>query len=470
MPALAAKRPSGEGSLPAIQALMCELGADPPGYFDPFPRQPLRWAIVDPELSPMLRCLEWVRFHTVCYDGVPKNAQGDPQRSPYCLGLDGERLNRLDCARETGLSTSVVNRQFAALQRLGYIQVKKDGSIWYRGKVEPHAEAAVRQSVAECLQGPRTRSAEPARPTLQQLVTERVITASLLKATQLFPAEDQDAVEAHILEVARWERQEIARQIALVRQEAERRYQAAAWNGYHLEKSGRSWERASAQESPVEKQPQSLTTSPTDRACVPEEAFASSSQISLPENHSPVRAEKLRVAAEASCSSGSDSVVSVNRVASEERRETKPGTAASTDSLYSGHRATVHQGGPEPTPAHAERAYGQHIRQAFAGTGKGIPTDGQLGAALAHLPPQATPQGFARFIHDKLPGIRHAGAVVRLAQEYAHELHYAPRGTVFRCGQCHDEGFVLPGGQYCACLVGLRRRKTDEREAEGKGP
>ena len=54
---------------------------------------------------------------------------------------------------------------------------------------------------------------------LQQLVTERVIPASLLKATQSFPGDDQDAVEAHILEVARWERQEIARQIALVRQD-----------------------------------------------------------------------------------------------------------------------------------------------------------------------------------------------------------------------------------------------------------
>ena len=106
-----------------------------------------------PDLPPMLRCLEWVRFHIMCYDGVPKNARGEPQRSPYCVGLDGKRLNRLDCARETGLSTSVVNRQFATLERLGYIRIKKDGSIWYRGKVEPRAEASVRQSVTECLQG-----------------------------------------------------------------------------------------------------------------------------------------------------------------------------------------------------------------------------------------------------------------------------------------------------------------------------
>jgi hypothetical protein len=89
MASIAAKHPNGEGSVRAIQALMCELGADPPGYFDPFPRQPLQWAIIDAELPPMLRCLEWVRFHTMCYDGVPKNAHGDPQRSPYCVGLDG---------------------------------------------------------------------------------------------------------------------------------------------------------------------------------------------------------------------------------------------------------------------------------------------------------------------------------------------------------------------------------------------
>jgi hypothetical protein len=287
MPSVAAKHPNGERSLRAIQALMCELGADPPGYFDPFPRQPLQWAIADPELPPMLRCLEWVRFHTMCYDGVPKNAQGDPQRSPYCVGLDGKRLNRPDCARETGLSTSVVNRQFADLGRLGYIQVKKDGSIWYRGKVQPRAEAAVRQTLAECLQGPRNRSAAPTQPALQRLVTERVTPASMLKATQSFPANDQTAVEAHILELARWERQEIARQIAVVRQEAERRYQAAAWHAYHLEKEGRSWERAPAQENLFDTPPQSPTVSPSDRAFVPEEAFPNSSQSSIAENQNP---------------------------------------------------------------------------------------------------------------------------------------------------------------------------------------
>ena len=95
-------------SVRAIQALMRQMGADPPGYFDPIPRQPLKSAIIDPELPPLLRCLEWARFHTLSYDGVPKSAAGEPQWSPCCVGLDGKRLNRFDCARETGLSTSVV--------------------------------------------------------------------------------------------------------------------------------------------------------------------------------------------------------------------------------------------------------------------------------------------------------------------------------------------------------------------------
>lgn len=227
---------SGEGSLRAIQALMREMGADPPGYFAPIPRQPLKSAVGDPELPPLLRCLEWARFHTVSYDGVPKNANGDPQWSPYCVGLDGKRLNRLDCARETGLSTSVVNRQFATLHRLGYVQVRKDGSIWYRAKVEPRAEAAVRTSVSECLRCSRRPSERTAEPVLQRLATERVIPASLAQAAKSFSATDQPAVEAHVLEVARWEREEIARQIAGVRQEAERRYQAATWQGYRLKK------------------------------------------------------------------------------------------------------------------------------------------------------------------------------------------------------------------------------------------
>ena len=119
MPSVAARHPNGEGSLRAIQALMCELGADPPGYFDPFPRQPLQSAIGRSRLAAHAALSGVGPFYTMCYDGVPKNAQGDPQRSPYCVGLDGKRLNRLDCARETGLSTSVVNRQFAELERLG---------------------------------------------------------------------------------------------------------------------------------------------------------------------------------------------------------------------------------------------------------------------------------------------------------------------------------------------------------------
>ena len=159
-----------------------------------------------------------------------------------------------------------------------------------------------------------------------------------------------------------------------------------------------------------------------------------------------------------------------NSLRNEERGETKTEGAAATASSHSGNRTAAPQAAPKPTPAGAERVYAQHIRQAFAGTGKGVPTDGQIREALVHLPPQATPEGFAGFIRSKLPSIRHAGAVVRLAQEYAHEMHYAPRATVFRCGQCHDQGFVLGDGQYCACPVGLRRQKADEQESQGTGP
>jgi hypothetical protein len=469
MPSIAAKYPNGEGALRAIQALMCELGADPPGYFDPFPRQPLQWAIVDPELPPMLRCLEWVRFHTMCYDGVPKNARGEPQRSPYCVGLDGKRLNRLDCARETGLSTSVVNRQFATLERLGYIQIKKDGSIWYRGKVEPRAEASVRQSVTECLQGPRKRSATPAQPVLRRLVTGRVIPASLLKATQSFPADDQAAVEAHILEVARWERQETARQIALVRQEAERRYQAAAWHGYHLEKDGRSWERAPAQESLFETPQPSTTESPDNCARVPEEAFASSSPISVTDNQIPVRDEMSREPA-IPFSTGMKSFAGADGFHTAESAAGKPKVAAADASSRSGQSAmtVVDAAATKSTLSAAAATYAEHIRLVFAGTGKGVPTDAQISEALGYLPPQATPQGLAAFLRAKLSSIRHAGALVRLAQEYAHEVRYRPAAPVFQCAKCHDQGFVLPGGQFCDCHVGVRRRKVDER-AQGAG-
>jgi hypothetical protein len=128
-------------------------------------------------------------------------------------------------------------------------------------------------------------------------------------------------VEAHILEVARWERQEIARQIGVVRQEAEWRYQSAARHGYHLEKEGRSWERAPAQESLFDEHPQSPTASLNNRACVPEEAFANFSQISVPENQTPVRAEKPREPADAPSGTGMDSVGGANCIPSEDRRE-----------------------------------------------------------------------------------------------------------------------------------------------------
>jgi len=464
MASIAAKHPNGEGSVRAIQALMCELGADPPGYFDPFPRQPLQWAIIDAELPPMLRCLEWVRFHTMCYDGVPKNAHGDPQRSPYCVGLDGKRLNRLDCSRETGLSTSVVNRQFGALERRGYIQIKKDGSIWYCGKVEPRAEASVRQRVAECLQGPGNRSAAPAQQALRQLATARVIPVSLLKATRSFPSDDQAAVEAHILEVARWEREEIARQIALVRQEAERRYQAAAWHGYHLEKDGRSWERAPAQASFFDT-PQSSPTVPDDnRACVPEERFSRSSPVTVHEDQNLARDENPREPATTLSGMGMELCAGMNGFHAEETRAEKPKGATADASSPSGLSATtLNQNAWKSMPEAAAVGYAEHIRRAFAGTGKGVPTDSQIAEALGHLPPQATPEEFASFLREKLPSIRHAGALVRLAQEYAHEVRYRPAAAVFQCANCHDQGFALPGGQFCDCHVGVRRRKADER-------
>jgi hypothetical protein len=92
-----------------------------------------------------------------------------------------------------------------------------------------------------------------------------------------------------------------------------------------------------------------------------------------------------------------------------------------------------------------------------------MPTDAQVVEAVGHLPPQATPQGLAAFLRGKIASIRHTGALVRLAQEYAHELRYTPGAAVFQCAKCHDQGFVLPGGQFCDCHVGVRRRKADER-------
>jgi hypothetical protein len=355
----------------------------------------------------LLRCLEWVRFHTLSYDGVPKNAAGEPQWSPCCVGVDGKRLNRFDCARETGLSASVVNRQFAVLHRRGYAQVKKDGSIWYRAKVEPRAEASVRTRVAECLQRSRSSGERATEPVLQSLATQRVIPASLAEAAQSFPAADREAVESHILEVARWEREEIARQTARVRREAERRYQAAAWHGCRLGKEGRSW------------------------ACVPaqQELFAASQ-------------EPPTAASDASPGEPENSFT-----------DSSPAPAAEPRDCSENREA---EAAPEK-PSAAEP-----IRRVFAGTGKGVPTDQQITQALAHLPPQATAEGFAEFIQTKLPAIRHAGAVVRLAEEHAHELRYSSPPPVFGCTQCHDQGFVLPGGQFCECPVGRRRQRVEE--------
>lgn len=217
--------------------------------------------------------------------------------------------------------------------------------------------------------------------------------------------------------------------------------------------------------------PRNATTgSPEPTTCVPEKSFVNSSPLPIPENRTSPRAQNPRVSATAAAGGGVKSATGAHSLRNEERGETKTEGAAANASSHPGNRGAAPQAASKPTPAGAERVYAQHIRQAFAGNGKGVPTDGQIREALAHLPPQAMPEGFAGFIRGKLPSIRHAGAVVRLAQEYAHELHYAPRATVFRCGQCHDQGFVLGDGQYCACPVGLRRRKADEQESQGIGP
>jgi hypothetical protein len=408
------KNGKGDSSVRAIQALMCTMGADPPGYFDPIPRQPLKSAMFDSELPPLLRCLEWVRFHTVSYDGVPKNPEGEPQWSPCCVGVDGKRLNRLDCARETGLSASVVNRQFATLHRRGYLQVKKDGSIWYRAKVDSRTKATVRTSISECLKRPQNRAGREAEPVLQRLVTKRVIPVSLAEAAQSFPVADREAVENHILGVARWEREEIARQTARVRREAERRYQAGSWHGCRLGKEGRSWARMPAQQElfSVPQEPSEVANDQS--ACEPENSFADSSPVQPPDN--------------GDCSSEKESETAASKVDAAE-----------------------------------------HIRRVFAGTSKGVPTDPQITQALAYLPEQATAKGFAAFIQAKLPAIRHAGAVVRLAEEYAYEIRYSPPPPVFRCTHCRDEGFVMPGGQFCDCTAGRRRRRAEE-QGLGAGP
>ena len=322
----------------------------------------------------------------------------------------------------------------------------------------------MRQRVAECLQGPGNRSAAPAQQALRQLATARVIPASLLKATQSFPSDDQAAVEAHILEVARWEREETARQIALVRQEAERRYQAAAWHGYHLEKEGRSWGRAPAQASLFDTPQSSPTVSHNNRACVPEEGFSSSSPITVHEDQNLARDENPREPATTLSGMGMELCAGINGFQAKESRAEKPKGATADASSPPGLSATtLNQNARKSMPEAAAAGYAEHIQRVFAGTGKGVPTDAQIAEALGHLPPQATPEGFASFLRAKLSSIRHAGALVRLAQEYAHEVRYRPGAAVFQCANCHDQGFVLPGGQFCDCHVGVRRRKADER-------
>lgn len=565
---------SGVSGLGAIQALMCQLGADPPGYFAAVPRQPIKHSVHDPSLPAAARILEFMRLHTVCYEGVPKNAKGEPQFSPFCVGEDGKRLNQRDCARETGLSTSVVKRTFDTLRGAGYTDIKKDGSIWYCGKVERRA-AAVRLSISEYLQARWQQSGEPAQPVLQTLVAGRVIAATLIKAAGAFPVDDQTAVEAHMLEVARWQRAEVARRIALVRKEAEQRYQAPSWHGYRLGKVGHTWARVPAHDGLFAAAQNAGSAFPDPTRCLAAHLCGSSTPLPKSENQSPdqekgarppevaavdtteeffacadgpnkreirqakgaadprnkwsssapcrtrtipeaaaepipagaatthpgaiaarqntfaVRDDLLRCVPEnlfvnssprppepqisehqqnlgvleaALPNTGVRSEAPANYLNREDSRDTEPEVATSVvsgTSSVSGSCATtgVLEAVAEPKPV---TAYAEYIRRVFAGTGKGVPTDGQIGAALAYLPQQATPTGFASFILGKLPGIRHAGALVTLAQEYAYELQYQPPATVFQCVKCHDEGFVLPGGQYCECGVGLRRRKADE--------
>ena len=578
-------RHAREGSgFSALQILMCQMGADPPGFFAPTPRQPIQHAVQDPSLPAAVRILEFVRFHTVCYEGVPKNAQGEAQFSPFCVGVDGKRLNQRDCARETGLSTSVVKRTFDSIRGAGYTAIKNDGSIWYCGKVAPRG-AAVRLSVSECLQERQHRPGDAGQRVLQTLVTGRVMAASLVKAAKAFPPDDQTAVEAHMLEVARWQRAEIAHRIALVREEAEHYYQVPSWHGYRLGKVGHTWVRVPAQDSlfatprdvgsvspdratcipdtvcasssvlavsgdqtpdqkdgartpetaalgivggsfacahglnnggstqgraasappnkrsfsahcrtrtvqeaaakpipagAVAKLPEGIAAaqntsaiSPNLRSCVPENSFVSSSPIAPKTRLSPGE-ESRHVPETAPSASGEESCVGTNCVNCGESREAKPQVAAPNVSgapFVSGSCAatTVLEAAAEPMPASAALAYAESIRRVFAGTGKGVPTDGQLGCALTYLPKDATPPGFARFIRGKLSAIRHAGALVRLAQEYAHELRYQPQAAVFQCVKCHDQGFVLPGGQYCECGVGIRRRQAEE-PAHRAGP
>jgi len=243
---------------------------------------------------------------------------------------------------------------------------------------------------------------------------------------------------------------------------------AAALRGCEPEETRRPNLTIAADAEPLAASRKAATGSPKPLTSVPEKSFVNSSPMPIPETQIPAHAESPRVPATAATDGMVKSSACANGLPREQREEAKPEIAATASSQSN--RPAAAQAAPKSRPSGAEEMYAQQIRQAFAGTGKGVPTDGQIRDALAHLPPQATPEGLAGFIRSKLPSIRHAGAVVRLAQEYAHELHYAPRATVFRCSQCHDQGFVLGDGQYCACSVGLRRRKADEQESPGIGP
>lgn len=114
---------------------------------------------------------------------------------------------------------------------------------------------------------------------------------------------DRAAVEAHILEVACWERAQIAREIALVRQEAERRYQAAVWNGYHLLKVGNSWVRAPVEENRLKGVPNAQVVALDPPPCAPEHPIAISSDPAA-EDQIPARRKTSRVLEAASAAGG----------------------------------------------------------------------------------------------------------------------------------------------------------------------
>jgi hypothetical protein len=152
---------------------------------------------------------------------------------------------------------------------------------------------------------------------------------------------------------------------------------------------------------------------------------------------------------------GMESFAGADSFHSAESASGRPKVAAADASSRSGQSAmtALDQAAPKSTLSAAAAAYAEHIRQIFAGTGRGIPTDAQIGETLAHLPAHATPQGFAAFLRAKLSRIRHAGTLVSLAQEYAHELHYRPRGP-----PSSNVRSAMAKGR-----MGVRRRKADQR-------